>query len=49
VSHRVNGNLKDTFFRRTISWVMVSCFGMLQSAAQHTLVELEYFKEQLDR
>lgn len=48
VSHRIYGNFKDTFGGRTLSWLMVSCFGMLQSAAEHTLVELEYFKEQLE-
>ena len=48
VSHRIYGNFKNTLGGRTLSWLMVSCFGMLQSAAEHTLVELEYFKEQLE-
>lgn len=49
VSHRGYGNFNDSFGGRTLSWLMVSCFGMLQSAAEHTIVELEYFKEKLEQ
>lgn len=48
VTHRVYGNFNDTFSGRTLSWLMVSCFGMLQSSAEHTKVELEYFKNRLE-
>lgn len=48
VSHRIYGNFNDSFGDRTLSWLMVSCFGMLQNAAEHTKVELEYFKKQLE-
>lgn len=48
VSHRVYGQFPDTFFGRSLSWLMTSVWSLEQDAARHTRIELEYFKRQLE-
>lgn len=48
VSHRVYGKFPDTFWGRSLSWLMTSLWSLEQDAAKHTKVELEFFKQQLE-
>ena len=48
VSHRVYGRFPDTFWGRSLSWLMTSIWSLEQDAATHTRTELEFFKQQLE-
>ena len=49
VSHRVYGKFPDTFWGRSLSWLMTSLWSLEQDAARHTRVELEFFKQQSEK
>lgn len=48
VSHRVWGDLPNSIPGRMLSWLLVNFFDIDRAAAHHTLVELEYFKSQIE-
>ena len=48
LSHRVFGHFPDTFTGRAMSWFMSAFMNIESDAAQHTLVELEYVKRQVE-
>lgn len=48
VSHRVYGEFPDTFWGRTLGWILVSLLDADLDAAKHTHVELEYLKQTLE-
>jgi|UPI000788E63F hypothetical protein len=48
LSHRVFGHFPDTFVGRAMSWFMSAFMNIEADAAQHTLVELEYVKREVE-
>lgn len=49
VSHHVWGDLPDSILIRVLGWLLINLFDIDRAAAQHTRMELEYFKSQIER
>lgn len=48
LSHRVYGHFPDTISGNIISWFMAALFNIEADSAHHTLVELEYIKNEVE-